>query len=231
MLYWWDASDIELRQIHRIHDVRFIARTNSLYDISFCSTVARTRSFHVNNKPVGYSWTNTPRLVHRFNEPVWTSILCSKPSRSHWVIQTVSSDTVALRLTAGDAEVVRSVTFVITQRHVTWRLLRAWNHDHRNTSHQCFPSPKWGASCSWWRTAERAVGRASREGARRNVCPDAPIKNYTIKHQYVDCQQFKTNNKICIIACKVRGGRKKERGGPPRRLHTRRNTASHDNIS
>ena len=36
----------------------------------------------------------------------------------------------------------------------------------------------------------RVVRRASREGARRNVRPDAPNKN---------CEQ-KTNNKICIIA-------------------------------
>ena len=32
--------------------------------ISFCSTVARIRSFHMNNKPVEYTWPNTPRLVH-----------------------------------------------------------------------------------------------------------------------------------------------------------------------
>ena len=43
----------------------------------------------------------------------------------------------------------------------------------------------------------RVVRRASREGARRNVRPDAQIKNYTIKH-HVDCEQT-TNNKIYII--------------------------------
>ena len=32
--------------------------------ISFCSAVTRIRSFHVNNKSVGYTWTNTHRLVH-----------------------------------------------------------------------------------------------------------------------------------------------------------------------
>ena len=40
-------------------------------------------------------------------------------------------------------------------------------------------------------------------GARREkahvATSDAPIKNYTIKHQCVDCGQM-TNNKICIIA-------------------------------
>ena len=40
-------------------------------------------------------------------------------------------------------------------------------------------------------------------GARREkahvATSDAPIKNYTIKHQYVNCE-LKTNNKICIIA-------------------------------
>ena len=41
--------------------------------------------------------------------------------------------------------------------------------------------------------------RASWEGAHRKGRSDAPVKNYTIKHQYVDCEQ-KTNNKICIIA-------------------------------
>ena len=40
-----------------------------------------------------------------------------------------------------------------------------------------------------------AAGCASREGARRNVRPDAPNKNYT----YVEWEQ-KTNNKISIIA-------------------------------
>ena len=39
----------------------------------------------------------------------------------------------------------------------------------------------------------------SRESTCRNVRPDAPNKNYTIKQYYVDCEQ-KTNNKICIIA-------------------------------
>ena len=32
------------------------------------------------------------------------------------------------------------------------------------------------------RREARAAGRASREGARRNVRPDAPNKNYTINH-------------------------------------------------
>ena len=40
--------------------------------------------------------------------------------------------------------------------------------------------------------------RASREGACRNVRPDAPNKNYTIKHNTLIVN--KTNNKICIIA-------------------------------
>ena len=37
---------------------------NRCSKISFCSAVARMRSFHVNNKPVGYTPMNTPRLVH-----------------------------------------------------------------------------------------------------------------------------------------------------------------------
>ena len=36
---------------------------NRCSKISFCSTVARIWSFHVNLKPVGYTWTNTAGLV------------------------------------------------------------------------------------------------------------------------------------------------------------------------
>ena len=35
------------------------------------------------------------------------------------------------------------------------------------------------------RREARAAGHASREGARRNVRPDAPNENYTIKHNTV----------------------------------------------
>ena len=49
------ASDFVV--VHDIYDSRWS-------EISFCSTVARIRSFHVNNTPVGYTWTNTARLVH-----------------------------------------------------------------------------------------------------------------------------------------------------------------------
>ena len=48
------------------------------------------------------------------------------------------------------------------------------------------------------RREARVVRRASREGARRNVRPDAPDKNYAIKHNTLIMN--KTNNKICIIA-------------------------------
>ena len=48
------------------------------------------------------------------------------------------------------------------------------------------------------RSEARAVGRASREDARRNVRPDAPNKNYTMKHSTSIVN--KTNNMICIIA-------------------------------
>ena len=46
-----------------LHDIY----ENRCSKISFCSTVARIRSFHVNNKPVGYTRTNTPGLVHRLS--------------------------------------------------------------------------------------------------------------------------------------------------------------------
>ena len=54
-------SDLSAGQtLHDIFENRF-------KKISFCLTVARIRSFHVNNKPVGYTSTNTPRLVHRLS--------------------------------------------------------------------------------------------------------------------------------------------------------------------
>ena len=64
-------SDIALRQMLVVRDVRFITPQN-IYEnqcskISFWSTVARIRSFHVTTKPQlgnGYTWTNTPRSVH-----------------------------------------------------------------------------------------------------------------------------------------------------------------------
>ena len=49
------------QQMHLIRDVRFIARTSfgvQCSKISFCSTVTRIRSFHVNNKPVRYTFKN-----------------------------------------------------------------------------------------------------------------------------------------------------------------------------
>ena len=46
------ASDFSPGQA--LHDIS----ENQCSKIRFCSTVARIRSFHVNNKPVGYTWTN-----------------------------------------------------------------------------------------------------------------------------------------------------------------------------
>ena len=47
---------------------------------------------------------------------------------------------------------------------------------------QCFPWPKWGARCSWWTCGWARIMRRAPRAARRNMRPDAPIKNYTIKH-------------------------------------------------
>ena len=54
--------------VHDIYDSR-------CSKISFCSTVARIRSFHINNTPVGYTWTNTPRLVHGFSFSLISDII------------------------------------------------------------------------------------------------------------------------------------------------------------
>ena len=55
------TSDLSLGQdLHVIYESR-------CSKISFCSTVARIGSFQVNNKPVGYTSTNTPGLVNRLS--------------------------------------------------------------------------------------------------------------------------------------------------------------------
>ena len=59
-LMWFARPQLQPRQTLFIRVVRIVAVTrsprylqNSVFKISFCSTVARIRPFHVNNKPVG----------------------------------------------------------------------------------------------------------------------------------------------------------------------------------
>ena len=58
------------------------------------------------------------------------------------------------------------------------------------------------------RREARAAGRASREGARRNVRPDAPNNNYTIKHNTLIVNKRKTIRFVllqCYAVCTVCG--------------------------
>ena len=50
------------------------------------------------------------------------------------------------------------------------------------------------------RREARAGGRASREGARHNVCPDAPNTNYTIKHNTLIVNKRQTIRFVLMFA-------------------------------
>ena len=58
-----------------LHDI-YVSRCSK---ISLCSTVARIRSFHVNNTPVGYTSTNTPKLVHGLSLSLTNCSTCRAP--------------------------------------------------------------------------------------------------------------------------------------------------------
>ena len=62
--HWTAIEALSWRQIYRQRQALHDIYKNLISKISFCPTVALIKSLHVNNKPVGYTWTNTPRLVH-----------------------------------------------------------------------------------------------------------------------------------------------------------------------